>query len=226
MKKASSVFIDPNPLNQSKHLVHIAKVCAIVNGCALVATVIGTIGIVATSNKLPPLVIESVDNRLHAGEFTKLEENENRMNGFIRDVVEATLSRNQKGLVPQLKDYCTTEAFLKLEQESKVNKPKGEFIQEFKIDETDGLRFASINAFETRLLLRGTLESRNISRVARSRIYWAAQFIKGPRTPTNSLGWRLNDLFPISETAFYAEDRAKAASEAVSVPTKKANTPK
>jgi hypothetical protein len=122
--------------------------------------------------------------------------------------------------VPELKDYVTTEAFMKIEQESKVNKPKGDFSQEFKIDEVDGLRFASINPFETRLLIRGTLESRNVARVARSRIYWAAQFIKGPRSPVNSLGWRLNDLFPISEASFYADDRAKAASEAVAPPPK------
>jgi len=172
---------------------------------------------------IPTIVAFTADHRAIIGDPKPYQMNDDRFEAFARDTIEAALARTEKGIPPALQDFVTDAAGKKLLAQSTSNRPKAgaSFVQTFKVADKDGVRLVSGNIMTARVKLRGVLTTRSTDSMVSDTYYWAAQFVSTPLSVENPIGWRLNDLFEISMDDFYEEDAARAAADAVKLPTRK-----
>jgi hypothetical protein len=218
MSESNEAYLDDRSLIPGAALGRVGWLLRGFQALGLVAMVAGALILRREAAAVPPIIAFTADNRPLTGKPAPYAMNDARFSRFATDVVESSLTRNEKGLLPGLIDYITPAGASKLEEQFRRNSPKKgtEFVQTFSVDPKDGVRIVSGNPYVARVMLKGTFTVRSDKEVSAT-FYWGAAFVVGPASPRNPLGWRLNDIFEISKGDYYEEDTEKAASEAVKI---------
>jgi hypothetical protein len=133
------------------------------------------------------------------------------------DTVEVLFSRTEKGLPPEVRQFCAPEVVAAVDRsyrDAAAQYPAG-FVQtlgllEAKPAETrPGLR---------RILYRGLLSSRSVAAAQISPLYLDCTFAMAGASPLNASGWRLVRVVWIGPDEFYRGEREKAAKEELGLP--------
>ncbi len=128
----------------------------------------------------------------------------------LADTVEVLFSRTEKGLPPELADFCSPEAVAAVDQayrDAGSRYPAG-YVQ--------NLALLEAKAVETRpgrrrLLYRGLLSSRSQAAAQTSPIYLDCTFVMRAPTARNVAGWRLVQADALSRDDYYRAERERAA---------------
>jgi len=177
----------------------------------------------ARARQIPPVVAFTSEHRPLTGKIAPLGMTSERFNALVRDVVESALTRTQNGAAPELADFLTPSCARKLQAQASENARQNQrdYVQVFAVDEKNGVRIVSGGAFEARAMINGVMTSRSPDGVVTNRFYWGVQFLNFPGGLKNLFGWRLNDIFEIKETDFFAADLTAAAAAAVKLSSEK-----
>lgn len=214
---------DRDPVTPGSGQSSVFKLCIVLQLVGLVVAGAGIMKLRAQAAGIPKIVAFTADHRAIIGEPKTYQMDDDRFGAFARDTVEAALARTEKGIPPALQDYVTDAAGKKLLAQALSIRPRAgaSFVQTFQVAEKDGVRLVSGNMMTARIKLRGVLTTRSTDSMVSDTYYWGAQFVSGPLSVENPIGWRLTDLFEISMDDYYEEDAAIAAADAVKLPARK-----
>lgn len=127
----------------------------------------------------------------------------------LTDTVEVLFTRTEKGLPPQISDFCAPGVIVQVNQaykETALKYPAG-FVQTLSILESKAMEARS--GFR-HIRYRGILSSRSVSAAQSSPIYLDCVFVIRNPTPLNAVGWRLEQVDAISRDDYYRAEREHA----------------
>ena len=133
------------------------------------------------------------------------------------DSVEVLFSRTEKGLPPEIRDFCTPEVVTQVNQayrENALKYPAG-YVQTLAVLEARTVK-AQMGYRQVRY--RGLLSSRSVSAAQTSPIYLDCTFVIRSPTPLNAVGWRLVRVDAIAREAFYQPEREREIQKALALP--------
>lgn len=133
------------------------------------------------------------------------------------DTVEVLFGRTEKGLPPEIADFCAPEAIAavgRAYQDAGRRYPAGyaqtlSLLEARPLERGPGIR---------RVRYRGLLSSRSVDAAQTSPIYLECTFALRGTTPLNATGWRLVRVDALSRDDYYREERERAARAALSLP--------
>jgi hypothetical protein len=129
--------------------------------------------------------------------------------GQLADTVEVLLGRTERGLPPEIADFCDPGVVAAVAQAyggSASRYPAG-YAQTFAVLEA---RTLASRPGLRRTAYRGLLSSRSVSAAQTSPIYLDCTFVIGATTRLNATGWRLVRADAISRDDFYRDETEKA----------------
>jgi hypothetical protein len=127
----------------------------------------------------------------------------------LADTVEVLFSRTEKGLPPELADFCAPEAVAAVEQayrDAGSKYPAG-YVQSLALLEAKAV---DSHPGRRRLYYRGLLSSRSVAAAQTSPIYLDCVFVMRAPTKLNVAGWRLVQADALSRDDFYRAERERA----------------
>jgi hypothetical protein len=136
----------------------------------------------------------------------------------LRDTVEVLFSRTEKGLPPEIYEFCSDKAVNAVEQayrETAAKYPEG-YLQTMRVLQT---RDVASRAGFRHVRYEGLLSSRSASAVQTSAIYLDCIFIIQAPSSHNTVGWRLIKVDAISRDDFFREDRERQIRAQLGLPT-------
>jgi hypothetical protein len=128
----------------------------------------------------------------------------------LADTVEVLFSRTEKGLPPELADFCAPEAMAAVDQayrDAGSKYPAG-YVQNLSLLEAKAVES---RPGRRRLLYRGLLSSRSLAAAQTSPIYLECTFVMRAPTARNIAGWRLAQADALSRDDYYRSERERAA---------------
>jgi hypothetical protein len=135
----------------------------------------------------------------------------------LSDTVEVLFGRTEKGLPPEIREFCAPEVVAAVDQgyhDTAAKYPAG-YVQTLAILEAKtiatrpGLR---------RMYYRGLLSSRSVSAAQTSPVYLDCTFAIGAPTALNAAGWRLVRLDALGREDFYRDERERAVRQELNLP--------
>lgn len=135
----------------------------------------------------------------------------------LADTVEVLFSRTERGLPPQIHDFCAPETVAAVEQayQDAASKYPAGYVQSLALLES---KAAETRPGRRRILYRGLLSSRSVDAAQTSPIYLECQFVMGTPTALNVAGWRLVQAEALSRDDFYRAEREQAARASLALP--------
>ena len=127
----------------------------------------------------------------------------------LADTVEVLFSRTEKGLPPEIADFCAPEAVAAVDQayrDAGSKYPAG-YVQSLALLEAKAVESAP---GRRRLLYRGLLSSRSVAAAQTSPIYLDCTFVMRAPTALNIAGWRLMQADALSRDDYYKAERERA----------------
>lgn len=136
--------------------------------------------------------------------------------GIWSQIVEAVMTRNEKGMMPGLEDFCAESIPTQIDKYlSAYGKP----------------RSVSLSTIETRLLAKTSIAAATKVRArltvvgekgktATSEVYLSPLFQRANGTQKNPTGWRLIGVIPATREQFYSEEREDVRREMLKIPKK------
>jgi hypothetical protein len=127
----------------------------------------------------------------------------------LADTVEVLFSRTEKGLPPELADFCAPEAVAAVDQayrDAGSKYPAG-YVQNLALLEA---KVVESRTGRRRLLYRGLLSSRSLAAAQTSPIYLDCTFVMRTPTVRNLAGWRLVQADALSRDDYYRAERERA----------------
>ncbi len=137
----------------------------------------------------------------------------------LADTVEVLFSRTERGLPPQIRDFCAPETVTAVEQayhDSGRKYPAG-YVQSLALLES---RAVETRPGRRRILYRGLLSSRSVAAAQTSPIYLECTFVMRAPTALNVAGWRLVQAEALSRDDFYRAEREAEARAALGLPVR------
>ncbi|HVW22745.1 MAG TPA: hypothetical protein VHC86_16140 [Opitutaceae bacterium] len=128
----------------------------------------------------------------------------------LADTVEVLFGRTEKGLPPEIGQFCAPEAVAAVAQAyhgAGAQHPAG-FTQTLSLLES---RAIEQRPGRRRVFYRGLLSSRSLEAAQTSPIYLDCVFAMGPPAPLNAAGWRLLRVTALGREDFYRPEREAAA---------------
>jgi len=128
----------------------------------------------------------------------------------LADTVEVLFSRTEKGLPPEIVDFCAPEAVAAVDQayrDAGSKYPAG-YVQNLSLLEAKAVES---RPGRRRLFYRGLLSSRSVAAAQTSPIYLDCTFVMRAPTALNVAGWRLVEADALSRDDFYKAERERAA---------------
>ena len=132
----------------------------------------------------------------------------------LSDTVEVLFSRTEKGLPPEIGDFCAPEAVAALDQayrDAGSKYPAG-YVQSLALLEA---KTVDSRPGRRRLFYRGLLSSRSVAAAQTSPIYLDCTFVMRAPTALNLAGWRLVQADALSRDDFYRVERERATRAAL-----------
>jgi hypothetical protein len=127
----------------------------------------------------------------------------------LTDTIEVLFTRTEKGLPPEIHDFCSPGVITQVNaayRDNALKYPAG-FVQTLSVIEP---RTIEARLGYRHVQYRGILSSRSVSAAQSSPIYLDCVFvIRGP-TPLNAVGWRLERVQAISREDFYQREHEEA----------------
>jgi hypothetical protein len=127
----------------------------------------------------------------------------------LADTVEVLFGRTEKGLPPQIADFCSPEAVAAVEQayrDAGSKYPAG-YVQSLALLEAKAVES---RPGRRRVLYRGLLSSRSVAAAQTSPIYLDCSFVMRAPTALNLAGWRLVQADALSRDDYYKAERDRA----------------
>lgn len=127
----------------------------------------------------------------------------------LTDTIEVLFTRTEKGLPPEIRDFCSPGVITQVNQAYRDNAlkyPAG-FVQTLSVVEP---RTIEARLGYRHVRYRGILSSRSVSAGQSSPIYLDCVFVIRSPTPLNAVGWRLEQVQAISREDFYQREREQA----------------
>jgi hypothetical protein len=127
----------------------------------------------------------------------------------LADTVEVLFSRTEKGLPPEIADFCAPEAVAAVDQayrDAGSKYPAG-YVQSLALLEAKAVEN---RPGRRRLLYRGLLSSRSVAAAQTSPIYLECTFVMRTPTALNLAGWRLTQVDALSRDDYYKAERERA----------------
>jgi hypothetical protein len=133
------------------------------------------------------------------------------------DTVEVLFERTEKGLAPELREFCAPEAIAAADQayRSSSEKYPAGFVQTLALLEAKPV---AAGPGRRRVFYRGLLSSRSVSAAQTSPVYLDCAFASGAPTAMNATGWRLARVEAMGRDDFYGPEREAAARKALDLP--------
>jgi hypothetical protein len=128
----------------------------------------------------------------------------------LADTIEVLFSRTEKGLPPQIAEFCAPEAVAAVDQayrDAGSKYPAG-YVQSLALLEAKTIES---RPGRRRVFYRGLLSSRSVAAAQASPIYLDCTFVMRGPTPLNLAGWRLMQADALSRDAYYQAERERAA---------------
>lgn len=135
----------------------------------------------------------------------------------LADIIEVAFSRTEKGLPPEIKDFCAPEVVAQIDQayrENTLKYPAG-YVQTMVLRES---KIVELRTGHRRVRCRGLLSSRSVSAAQTSPIYLDCTFEIGRPTALNTVGWRLQRVDAIARDTFYEAERERSRRKTLSLP--------
>ncbi|HEX3729335.1 MAG TPA: hypothetical protein VHV47_05995 [Opitutaceae bacterium] len=132
----------------------------------------------------------------------------------LADTVEVLFGRTERGLPPEISQFCAPEAVAAVAQAyhgAGAQYPAG-FAQTLSLLES---RTIEQKPGRRRVFYRGLLSSRSLEAAQTSPIYLDCTFAMGPPAPLNAAGWRLLRVAALGREDFYRPEREAAARAAL-----------
>lgn len=132
----------------------------------------------------------------------------------LADTVEVLFSRTEKGLPPEIADFCAPEAVAAVDQayrDAGRRYPAG-YVQSLALLEA---RVVESGPGRRRVLYRGLLSSRSVAAAQTSPIYLNCAFAMRAPTERNLAGWRLVEADALSREDYYRTERERAVRAAL-----------
>jgi hypothetical protein len=133
------------------------------------------------------------------------------------DTVEILFGRTEKGLPPQVGEFCAPEVVSAAEaayRAAAADYPAG-YVQTLEIAQTKPV---ASRPGARRIYCRGTLASRSAAAAQVSPVYLDCTFVAGVSTPSNAAGWRLVRLEAIGPDEYFRDERDRAARSVLGLP--------
>lgn len=135
----------------------------------------------------------------------------------FKDTVETLFRRTEKGSLPQVEDFLGrgVREFVDNQYTAMKGSYPAGFLQTLTVTES---KMESISSSEgAKMLYRGNWTVRTIQGGTTKVIFLAATFKLGKGTDLNATGWRLEEIRPISESKFYAQERDAERAERLGI---------
>ncbi len=135
----------------------------------------------------------------------------------LADTVEVLFGRTEKGLPPEIADFCAPEVVSAVDQayrEAGSKYPAG-YVQTLALLES---KTVATRPGYRRMYYRGLLSSRSVSAGQTSPIYLDCTFIIGGPTPLNAAGWRLTHMDALGRDDYYRAEHEDAVRKRLNLP--------
>jgi hypothetical protein len=135
----------------------------------------------------------------------------------LSDTVEVLLGRTEKGLPPEIGDFCAPEVIAEVNRayrDTGRRYPAG-YAQTFAVLESKTVANQPGRREE---FYRGLLSSRSAASAQTSPIYLDCVFEVRGRTPLNATGWRLVRIFALARDDFYRAERERSVRKTLDLP--------
>jgi hypothetical protein len=209
--ESDDFFIDEDRLRGCFHLLVLA-------GCGLLALLATGLWRLQAAALAPPLFVGIADGRIFSGPpGSPSDVRDGDFDRQLSDTVEVLLGRTEKGLPPEIGDFCTPEVLDRVNrayQGTGRRYPAG-FVQTFAVLES---RTVANHPGSREEFFRGLLSSRSASSAQTSPVYLDCVFEVRGRTPLNATGWRLVRIFALGREDFYRADLEGSARRALNLP--------
>jgi hypothetical protein len=210
-RESDGFFIDEDGLRGAFHVLLVAGVCLL----ALLAA--GLWRLQAAALK-PPLFVGISDGWIFSGPAgTPADLREDDFDRQLRDTVEVLLGRTEKGLPPEVGDFCLPAVIAEVNrayEDTGRRYPAG-YAQDFEVLESKRVSGGPGRREE---YYRGLLSSRSATSAQTSPVYLDCVFEVRGRTPLNATGWRLAGIFALAREDYYRAERERSARKALDLP--------
>jgi hypothetical protein len=135
----------------------------------------------------------------------------------LADTVEVLFGRTEKGLPPEIADFCAPEVVSAVDQayrEAGGKYPAG-YVQTLALLESKTI--ATRRGYR-RMYYRGLLSSRSVSAGQTSPIYLDCTFVIGGPTALNAVGWRLTHMDALGRDDYYRAEHESAVRQRLNLP--------
>jgi hypothetical protein len=210
-RESDDFFLDEDRLRGCFHRLVLA-------GCGLLALLGAGLWRLQAAALEPPLFVGIADGLIFSGRpGTPADVRDEDFDRQLSDTVEVLLGRTEKGLPPELGDFCAPEVVdgvNRAYQGTGKRYPAG-YVQTFSVLESRTV--ANHPGFREEYY-RGLLSSRSASSAQTSPVYLDCLFEVRGRTPMNATGWRLVRIFALGRDDYYRAELERSARRALSLP--------
>jgi hypothetical protein len=208
-------FVDEDALRRSFYLILSA-------GCGLFCLLAAGLWRLQAAALAPPVFIGIAHGLVFSGRPEGLSAVlDGDFDQQLSDTVEVLFSRTEKGLPPEIGQFCTPGVVAAVDQAyrgSGGKYPAG-YVQTLAILEAKPVEAP---AGCRRTYYRGLLSSRSLAASQSSPIYLDCTFAPRGATPLNAAGWRLIRVGALSRDDFYRAERERAARRLLGLPAEAA----
>jgi hypothetical protein len=184
--------------------------CLVAAGFALLGALGTGLWRLRRSALAPPVMVGIAHGLIFSGPAENIASvREEDFDQQLADTVEVLFSRTEKGLPPELADFCAPEAEAAVEQayrDAGSKYPAG-YVQSLALLEA---KTVDSRPGRRRLFYRGLLSSRSVAAAQTSPIYLDCTFVVRAPTKLNLAGWRLVQAEALSRDDFYRSERERA----------------
>ncbi len=166
----------------------------------------------------PPRFVGVAHGQIFSGQPEALASiHENDFDTQLADTVEILFGRTEKGLPPEIRDFCAPGVVAAVDRDyaDAARKYPAGYVQTLALLESKTLE--SLPG-RRRMRYRGLLASRSVSAAQTSPVYLDCRFVIGAPTPLNAVGWRLVRMDALTREDFYRDERETAVRRALSLP--------
>ncbi len=206
-------FIDEDGLFHGFRLLLAAGVC-------ILAALIAGMWRLRDAAQTPPVFVGIAHGLIFSGHPEAIADvGDSDFSQQLCDTIEVLFSRTERGLPPEIGDFCGQEAVAAVDRayrDAGSKYPAG-YVQSLALQES---KIVESRPGRLRLYCRGLLSSRSVAAAQTSPIYLDCTFAMRAPTTLNVTGWRLVQADALSRDDFYRAERERAVHKALGLPPK------
>jgi hypothetical protein len=210
-RESDDFFVDEDRLRGIFHLLLLA-------GCGLLLFLAAGLWRLQAAALKPPLFVGIADGLIFSGRpGSPADLRESDFDRQLSDTVEVLLGRTEKGLPPQIADFCAPEVIDEVNRayrDTGRRYPAG-YAQTFVMLEA---RTVANRPGSREEYYRGLISSRSTVSAQTSPVYLDCLFEVRGRTPLNATGWRLVRIYALARDDFYRAERERSVRRALNLP--------